>query len=296
MKIAITGASGLIGSALTQSLETDGHCVIPISRSGGDGVCQWDLESGTIEFEKLAGCDAIVNLAGEGIAQRWTDAVKQRIMDSRVQGTRLIAQTAAKLDPLPKAFISASAIGIYGYEREAPVDEQSDSGEGFLAEVCKAWEPAAQPAMDAGMRTVFVRVGVVLSKDGGALAKMLPVFRTGMGGPIGDGKQCVSWIALDDLVAVFRMALENDRVTGPINAVAPNPVTNAEFAKAVGGALGRPAVVPAPAFTIKLAFGEMAKETVLSDVEVQSTRLPEHNFQFAYPEINHALKHVLAGD
>lgn len=294
MKIAITGASGLVGSALTESLKKDSHVVFPISRSGGDGVVRWDPEAGTIEADKLAGCDVIVNLAGEGIAQRWTREAKRRILDSRVKGTQLIAKTMAEMEPKPRALINASAIGIYGYKRKGVADEDSSFGDGFLADVCKQWEPQTALAENAGIRVVQVRIGIVLSPDGGALAKMLPPFKAGVGGPVGSGKQMTSWIALDDLVGIFRLTIENDSVSGPINAVAPNPVSNREFATELGKALGRPSLVPAPAIAVKLAFGEMATETVLSDLEVKSHRLPELGFQFQYPTLPEALGELLA--
>ncbi|WOO41250.1 TIGR01777 family oxidoreductase [Rubellicoccus peritrichatus] len=293
MKIAITGASGLVGQALSESLKKDGHMVLPISRSSGDDIVCWNPEAGTIEKEKLHGCDAIVNLAGEGIAQRWTSEVKRRILDSRIKSTRLIAETAASLEPKPKALINASAIGIYGYKKREAVDEDSSYGTGFLADVCKEWEPQTNAAEDAGIRVAQIRIGIVLSPKGGALAKMITPFKAGVGGPVGNGKQIASWIALDDLVHVFRLAIENDSVSGVINAVAPNPVSNREFATVLGQVLGRPSLVPAPAIAVKLAFGEMAAETVLSDLEVKSRRLPELGFEFQYPTLPEALKYLL---
>lgn len=294
MKIAITGASGLVGCALSESLKQDGHTIIPISRSGGKGVVRWDPEAGTIEKDKLAGCEVIVNLAGENVAQRWNHEVKRRILESRVKGTQLIATTAASLSPKPKALITASAVGIYGHKRQGVVDESASYGSGFLADVCKQWEPQTSPAGDAGIRVAHIRIGIVLSPKGGALAKMITPFKAGLGGPVGNGKQRVSWIELDDLVRVFRFAIDDDSLSGVINAVAPNPVTNSEFAKELGLALGRPSVVSAPTMAVKLAFGEMAEETVLSDLEVRCQRLFELGFRFQYPTLSRALKHLFS--
>ncbi len=293
MKVAITGATGMIGSALSKSLQADGHEVIAISRHAGEGVAQWNLEKGTLEVDKLAGCKAIVNLAGSSIAQRWTREVKQEIVDSRVKGTQLIAEAAAKLDPRPTVLVSASAIGIYGANPGQPVDESTSAGKGFLADVCVQWEAATAPAEAAGIRVVHPRIGVVLSPDGGALAKMLTPFRAGLGGPIGNGKQMVSWISLDDLVRALRFLIEHDSLSGPVNLTAPGPVSNADFAKALAKTLDKPCALPAPAFALKLAMGEMVDETVLADQTVLPKRLEEAGFSFAHTDITEALKHSL---
>jgi len=293
MKIAVAGGTGLVGRALAHKLEASGHTVLAISRSGGDGRVQWSPDDGAIEADKLEGCDAIVNLAGENIAQRWTPEIKRQILESRRKGATLLARTAVALTAQPRVFVSASAIGIYGFERVESVDEGAVPGTGFLADVCRQWEQPVEEVRAAGIRTVVVRIGIVLSPEGGALAKMLPVFRAGLGGPVGGGQQRVSWVTLHDLVAIFQGAIEDANWGGIYNAVAPNPVSNAAFSRTLGEILGRPAIVPTPAFAIKLAFGEMAQETVLADQEVRSARLPSVGFTFQYPELKPALQHLL---
>ena len=249
MRVAITGSSGLVGTALGRKLAADGHEVLPVLRGSaddGDNI-YWDIDKGTITAEKLEGVDAVVHLAGESIAEkRWTEAQKQKILDSRAKGTRLMSESLAGLTDKPAVFVSASAIGYYGEYRELPVDESSETGEGFLAEVCRIWEDACKPARDAGIRTVNPRLGVVLSKHGGALAKMLTPFRMCAGGIIGSGKQVWSWVSIDDVVGAIRHAIENDSVDGPMNVTSPNACTNAEFTKALGHVLGRPTLIPMP--------------------------------------------------
>lgn len=288
--ILISGASGLIGSALYNALRGRGHTVSTLSRSSGD--VRWDPENGQLDFGALDGIDAVVHLAGEPIAQRWTKAAKRRILDSRVKGTRLLAEAIAACETQP-SFICASGANFYGYAPSGSVDEKSPSGEGFLAEVCREWEASAQPAVAAGARTVFIRTGIVLSSKGGALAKMLPPFKMGLGGRIGDGKQNMSWISLPDLVRAYIFALENDTLSGAVNAVAPESVSNRNFTKTLGSVIGRPTIFPLPDAVVTTLFGEMGKETVLADLTVCPTRLKELGFEWAHPDLEEALRAVM---
>jgi uncharacterized protein (TIGR01777 family) len=288
--ILVTGASGLIGSALCAALRQRGHTVRTLSRSKGD--VHWDIQAGTLDVDALDGVDAVVHLAGEPIAQRWSDAAKQRILDSRVKGTGLLAERIAAC-PQPPSFICASGINFYGFNPGQVVDEDNPSGEGFLAKVCREWEAATGPAMEAGARTVLMRTGIVLSAQGGALAKMLPPFKMGVGGRIGDGRQGMSWISLPDLVQAYIFAIENDSVQGAVNAVAPEPVTNQVFTKTLGSVLGRPTIFPLPAAVVKTLFGEMGNETVLADLSVQPVRLKAFNFEWTHRELEAALRAVL---
>ncbi len=293
MKIAITGGTGLIGSALCQRLEKAGHACLIISRTAGAGRIVWDPAKGEVDRDALIGVDAVVNLAGKNIGQRWSDATKREIRESRVEGTTLLARTLASLETKPAVLVSGSAIGYYGSQREGELTEDAASGEGFLAEVCQEWEAATAPAEEAGIRTVHLRTGVVLSPDGGALAKLLPPFKAGIGGPIGDGKMVMSWIALDDVAGLIYHAIKTEGLSGALNATAPNPVANAEFAKALGGVLGKPSAVPTPAFALKLAFGEMAEETILSSACVLPAKAQSSGYTFAYPDLKPALEHLL---
>jgi uncharacterized protein len=297
MIIAVTGSTGMVGSALVASLEAEGHLVRRLVRrevDDGDREIRWIPGANQIDAAELNGIDAVVHLAGENIAGgRWTDSYKRKIRESRIQGTTLLCQALAGLDMKPGVLVSASAIGFYGNRGNEVVDESSPSGSGFLAEVCRQWELATQGARDAGVRVVNLRIGVVLSPRGGALAKMLLPFRLGLGGVIGSGRQWFSWIALDDLVAAIQFALENDSVAGPVNAVAPAAVTNREYTRTLGRVLGRPTLFPMPAFAARLAFGEMADEMLLGGVHVQPTALNAAGFQFEYPELEPALRHLL---
>ncbi len=295
MRIAITGASGLVGRALTSALEQDGHVVQRlVRRSTSDPQeVSWSPAEATLDAEKLIGTDAVVHLAGEPlIGLRWTDAKKRRILRSRVDGTALVADSLAGLSGGPRILISTSAVGYYGDGR-AWVDEDAPRGEGFLADVCSAWEAAAEPARDAGVRVVHPRLGLVLSTAGGVLKEMLPAFRLGVGGPIGDGTQYFPWIAIDDVVGAIRFALHNE-VDGPLNLAAPGAVTNAEFTSALSGALHRPAFVRLPKFAIRAALGEMGRELLLAGQRVRPQRLLDVGFSFEYPELGPALDHLLS--
>ena len=271
MKILVSGASGLVGSSLCARLAEDAHDVTRLVRRSADGPGEvaWNPAEGQLDAGAISGTEAVVHLAGENIAAgRWNDALKRRILESRTQGTGLIAKTLAGLEAPPKVLVSASAIGYYGDRGVEELHEDSAPGEGYLSEVCQAWEAAAQPAIDAGIRVVFLRIGVVLSPDGGALKKMLLPFKLGLAGNLGNGQQYMSWISLPDLVGVIVHALENDALSGPVNAVAPEPVTNAAYTKALGRVLRRPTIFPMPAFAAKAAFGEMADALLLASTRV----------------------------
>lgn len=296
MIVAVTGSSGLIGRALVPALEEHGHEVRRLVRRApsAPGEVRWDPAAGTIDEAGLAGIDAAVHLAGEGIAEkRWNEEQKRKILDSRVQGTTLLATTLAGLDPKPTVLLSASGIDYYGDGGERELTEASPAGSGFLPGVVAAWESAAQPAVDAGIRTVFLRSGVVLSPDGGALAKQLPMFKAGIGGPIGDGKPWWPWIGIDDWVGAALHLLTAD-VSGPVNVVAPEPARNRDVAKALGRALGRPAVLPAPKLGPRLLLGRELADTLL----VQSKRaVPERllasGYEFRHPDVESALRSML---
>jgi uncharacterized protein (TIGR01777 family) len=297
MIVAITGATGLVGTALTKALTAEGHTVRPIVRRPGAIPAQdirWDPAAGTIDATRFNDVDAVVHLAGEGIAShRWTPAVKERIRESRAKGTRLLCETLASLSVKPSVLVSASAVGYYGDRGDEPLDESSTPGQGFLAEVCQEWEAATQPARDANIRVVNLRIGMVLSKKGGALAKMLTPFRLGIGGILGTGQQYVSWITLDDLVRAIIFALNASALSGPVNATAPEPVTNREFTKTLGHVLHRPTVAPMPAFAARILFGEMADEILLSGNRALPRALENARFTFQNPQLEPALRHVL---
>jgi uncharacterized protein (TIGR01777 family) len=295
-RILITGASGMIGSHLTRVLQASGYTVLSAVRreARNEREVRWVPERGEIDRDKLHGIDGVVHLAGASIGgQRWSAAYKQEIRESRVKGTRLISQTIAELDPKPRVFACASAIGYYGDRGDAMLDESAAPGEGFLPEVCLAWENSCEAARAAGIRTVNMRNGVVLSNEGGALKSMLLPFKLGVGGRVGSGKQYFSWMALDDTVSVMKFVLENDSLSGPVNLVSPQAVTNYEFTKTLGKVLSRPTIFPMPAFAARLALGEMADELLLSSTRVVPTKLEQAGFQFAYPQLEPALRHVL---
>lgn len=296
LRVAITGATGMIGTALSRSLHADGHAVVRLVRSrpaAGGGDVYWSPATGEIDAEGLEGVDAVVHLAGENVGQPWTRERRRRILESRVQGTGLVARTLAGLSRKPRVLVSASGTGYYGDRGDEVLDESASSGEGFLAEVCRAWEAAADPARAAGIRVAHPRMGVVLSEDGGALPKMLPPFRLGVGGKIGSGKQWMSWVTLNDTVQGIRFALRRDDLSGPFNLTSPNPVTNAEFTRALGRALGRPTIFTVPGFALKLAMGQMAEEALLFSQRAVPRKLREAGFAFRFPEIEGALRAVL---
>jgi uncharacterized protein (TIGR01777 family) len=296
MKVLITGATGLVGKALSPLLTTSGHEVSRLVRSQPQEAndIPWDPAGGVISTAALEGHDAVVHLAGENIAgARWTPAFKQRLRDSRVVGTRLLCETLAKLERKPKVLVCASAIGYYGDRGDAELTETSPAGEGFLADVCREWEAACEPARQAGIRVVNLRIGVVLSPQGGALAKMLLPFQLGGGGIVGNGRQYWSWIALDDLLGAIQHCLVRDDLSGPVNATAPMPVTNHEFTKTLGTVLHRPTFVPMPAFAARLALGEMADSLLLASTRVLPQRLQQTGYHFRCPTLESALRHVL---
>ena len=298
MRVLVTGASGLIGSAQRGKLTDAGHEVTRLARSSGAaeaGQIRWDPAVGEFDAESLEGFDAVVHLAGENLATgRWTAAKRERIRSSRVQGTQLLAQALARLSRPPEVLVSASAVGYYGNRGDESLDEQSPPGSGFLAEVCRQWEAAADPAREAGIRVVHPRIGLVLSASGGALAKMLPMFRLGLGGALGSGRQYVSWITLDDLVAVICHLIATDSLSGPVNAVAPAAATNRQLTRALGRALRRPARLPAPAFALRAMLGPMADELLLASTRVIPRRLIDSGFAFGDPDLDRALRRVLA--
>ena len=292
--IAITGASGMVGSALSDLLLQRGDRAIAITRGEGagyDDCIRWNPETGLLNPSRLERVDAVVHLAGENIAAgRWNEGLKRRIRNSRVQGTRSLVDSLAKLETRPKTLICASAIGFYGDRGETTLTEASAAGTGFLAEVCSEWEAEAVRAEDLGVRVVCVRIGVVLSPRGGALNRMLLPFRMGVGGNIGNGRQYWSWIGLNDLARVFAYCLDNPEIRGPVNAVSPNCMTNADFTKAVGSVLHRPTVLPLPAFAAKLVLGEMADELLLASVRVKPEKLLSAGFQFQQPDLKQCLQ------
>ncbi len=301
MTVLVSGASGLLGAALVPLLTTGGHAVRRLGRgSAAAGDARWDPDAGTLDPAALAGVDAVVHLAGASVAQRWTPAARERILASRVRGTRLLAETLARLPHPPRVLVAASAIGFYGDRGDAPVEESSGPGRGFLADVARAWEEATAPATAAGIRVVRVRIGLVLTPRGGVLQQLRLPFAFGAGGPLGSGRQWMSWIALDDLLAVLHAALVRDDLAGPVNAVAPGAVTNREFARVLGGVMGRPALVPAPAFALRALLGRaFADDMVLGGARVRPAALERAGHRFRFPALAEALRHVLgraAGD
>jgi len=297
MKVLVTGSTGFVGLALLRDLAGEEHIVArlvrPSSKAEGEGV-RWDPEAGTVDIDGLERLDAVVHLAGENIAEgRWTAEKKARIRDSRIKGTRLLCESLHRLQRPPKTLVAASAVGYYGDRGNEVLREDSPTGSGFLAQVCREWEEATGPAARKGIRVVNLRIGMVLSASGGALAKMLPAFRAGAGGRIGSGRQYVSWIALPDLVGAIRHALETESLEGPVNAVAPEPVTNREFTDTLARVLSRPAIVPLPALAARLAFGEMADELILASARVTPAKLLSSGYRFLYPGLEGTLRHLL---
>jgi uncharacterized protein len=296
MLVAVTGSTGMIGSALVASLVADGHEVLRLTRSPspGPGAARWDPAGGTIDAEALAKADAVVHLAGRAIAApRWTPKVKREILSSRTRGTRLLAETMAGLAGGPRVLVTASGIHYYGDRGDEVLTETSPGGQGFLAEVCRQWEGAASPARDAGIRTVHVRTGLVLASRGGALPKLLPLFRVGLGGRFGSGRQWWPWVTLDDVVGIYRHAVTSAAASGPLNATAPNPVTNAEFTATLAKVLGRPALLPVPHFGPRLLLGQMAEELLFTSARVHPAAPQSSGYWFQHPTLAPALRHLL---
>ena len=297
MNIVISGSSGLLGTALCAALPSAGHRVIRLVRGRGkneSNTAVWDPMTGQIETASLSDVDGVIHLAGESIGSgRWTRAKKRRILESREIGTRLLAETVARMSPRPGVFLSASAIGFYGSRGDEILTEESSRGSDFLANVCRVWEEATKPASDAGVRVAPLRLGIVLSPDGGALGKMLLPYKLGLGGPIGGGRQWMSWIALEDVVGAILHALAETRIQGAVNLVALNPVINREFSRALGKALGRPAFFPIPGLAIKALFGEMGAATALSSARVSAELLLKTGYKFVRPRLNEALTSLL---
>ena len=297
MDIAVTGSTGLIGTRLVRTLEGDGHRVLRLVRPDSSGThgdtATWDPARGTIDDAALEGVDAVVHLAGVGIADsRWTDAQKGRILRSRSAGTTLLADTLARLQSPPAVLLSGSAIGYYGDHGDLPIDETTGPGDDFPARVCVQWESCAAPAVDAGLRVAFLRTGIVQSTDGGTLAKQLPFFKLGLGGKVGSGKQWVSWISIDDEIRAIQFLLDHD-VAGPVNLVAPEPVTNAEYTTTLGGVLHRPTTI-LPITGPRLLYGrELADSLLLTSQRVVPEVLTEAGFEFTHPELRGALEHLL---
>jgi uncharacterized protein (TIGR01777 family) len=297
MHVAVSGSGGLVGSAVAASLAADGHRPLRLVRDESavePGAAFWDPASGRIDADRLEGADAVIHLAGENVAAgRWTTARKTRIRASRVGGTRLVAETVARLARRPRVLVSASAIGYYGDRGEERLGEASAPGSGFLADTCVAWEAATEPARRAGMRVVLLRIGLVLAATGGPLGRMLTPFRMGLGGRIGDGRQFMSWIALDDLVAVIRRAIVDSTLDGPVNAVAPGASRNREFTRTLGRVLRRPTPLPLPAWAVRLLFGEMGRELLLAGARVVPGRLEQAGFAFGHRDLEPALRAML---
>ncbi|MBI3245858.1 MAG: TIGR01777 family protein [Deltaproteobacteria bacterium] len=298
MNIAVTGASGLVGSALVSFLTSEGHRVVRLVRSlprAQAEEVQWDPERGLREPALLEGLDAVVHLAGANIAEgRWTPERKRLIRKSRVAGTRNLTENLLRLSAPPQVLLCASAIGYYGDREDEVLGEESAAGTGFLAEVCKEWEKATHLAEERGVRVIHARLGIVLAAHGGALAKMLPPFRFGLGGVLGDGSQYMSWIALDDVVGALYQVLLSEQISGAVNIVAPNAVTNREFTKTLGRVLRRPTWLPFPAFAARLMFGEMADALLLASTRVEPRQLLATGYTFRYGFLDAALRHVLA--
>jgi uncharacterized protein len=295
VNILVTGASGLVGKALLPLLSAEGHRVLPLRRASGrqGGGPTWDPQAGSMDLNTPQPLDAVVHLAGETIAQRWTSAAKARIRASRVEGTRLLCEALAGLAQPPRALICASATGFYGDRGQEILDEQSQAGTGFLAQTCQAWEAAAAPARQRGLRVVHLRLGMVLAPRGGALAKMLPVFRFGLGGELGHGRQYWSWIAVQDVVRAVQRALRDERLHGAVNAVTPQAASNAEFTATLARVLRRPALLRVPAFALKMMLGEMGSAVLLASARVRPARLLETGFAFQFTNLEATLRQLL---
>jgi len=292
MKMLITGSSGLIGSALIPFLEKKKKEVYRLVRSGESLLTNeilWDLQRGKIDPSLLEGMDVVIHLAGENVMGRWSKAKKERIRESRIKGTQLLCQALCQLERPPSTLICASAIGYYGDRGDEILTEQSGKGKGFLADLCEEWEQATRSVVQQGVRVVHLRLGMVLSSQGGVFKKMLPLFKWGLGGKIGSGSQYVSWIAIDDLLSMIEYAIDQEWLAGPLNAVSPSPVTNAEWTRTWGDLLHCPLFFFMPSFMVKVIFGESGEELLLSSQRVQPKKLQEHGFQFQYPHLKEAL-------
>ncbi len=296
--VAVSGSHGLVGSRVCRHLSSDGYRIMRLVRGpqpGDEDAVYWSPGAYEFDAERLEGVHAVIHLAGENIANgRWTEAKRRAIRDSRVKGTQLLCEGIAGLERKPDTLICASAIGYYGTRGDQVLTEESAAGAGFLAEVTQEWESAAEPAREAGIRVVTLRLGVVLAREGGMLDRMLTPFRLGLGGVVGSGEQYMSWIALTDLVAIIDHALRDDELSGPVNAVAPNPVTNTEFVKTLGRVLHRPTIFRLPAWLLRTALGEMAEELLLPSVRAVPHRLEQSDFEFLYPRLEGALRAELA--
>ncbi len=298
LRVVVGGASGLIGTALTASLRDRGDRVLPLvrhaPRTGTDEI-PWDPAAGELQGAALERTDAVVHLGGANIASgRWWKKTKAAIRDSRLESTRLLSETLARLEKPPRTFICASATGYYGNRGTDVLTEDSPPGDGFLPDLCRAWEAATEPARHAGIRVVNLRTGIVLSARGGALARMLPAFKAGVGGVLGNGRQYMSWIALDDAVRVIEFALKTESLAGPVNIVAPNPVTNREYTRTLGRVLKRPTFLPLPALAIRVLFGEMGRVLLLQGQRAYPARLDQAGFSFHHVHLEDALRHELA--
>ncbi|WP_119066548.1 TIGR01777 family oxidoreductase [Rubrobacter indicoceani] len=301
MKILVSGAGGLVGTELTRELKAAGHSITALSTSqpSSPETIRWDPTRGQVDASRLEGFDAVVHLAGESIVgsnpvtERWTEAKKAKIMNSRRDGTTLLANTLAGLSDKPEVLVSASAVGYYGSRGNELLTEESAPGDDFLAGVCRVWELSADAARNAGIRVVHPRIGIVLSKNGGALASTLPIFKLGLGGKVGDGKQFWSWVALTDLAGSIHHAIENDSVEGPVNIGSPNPMTNAEYTEVLGDVLGRPTLLPLPAPVARVVLGEVADALLLSSARMQPRALENTGYTFRHPELRGALRSIL---
>ena len=297
MKILITGASGLIGTSLAKSLRFSGNTVLSLSRTPEIDGFKWDPARGEIELPNNVNIDAVIHLAGENIARaRWSKNQKEAILQSRVTGTRLLVDTIIRLQPTPKTLLSASGIGIYGDRGDVLLDEDDQPGEGFLVDVAREWEAATIPASEAGMRVANLRMGVVMSTEGGVLKRLLPLFKFGFGAVLGSGDQYMSWIIIDDVISAIEYILTYEDIKGPVNMVAPNPVSNREFTKTLGVVLHRPAILRVPSWAIQAVYGEMGKELLLASTRALPHRLLSSGFEFRFPYLEHGLRHVLGRD
>jgi hypothetical protein len=298
MQILVSGSTGLVGRALVSHLEAAGHEITPLVRpetSNAEGGIPWEPSSGAIDESRLEGFDAAVHLAGESINQRWTDAAKRRIRESRVQGTRLLAGALAELDDPPSVLVSSSAVGYYGDRGDTWLEEDADPGDLFISEVCQRWEEESRAAAENGVRVVNLRTGIVLSDEGGALPQMLPPFKFGLGGQLGSGDQYMSWVTRDDVVHIVEHVIETESIEGPVNVCTPEPVTNGTFTETLGAVLGRPTVLWVPAFGVRVMFGQMGEELLLASARMRPAKLEATGYTWEYPALKPALEHVLNG-